>query len=940
MDSRYKQFVKDLRRHIPAERIYTDALRTLAWGTDAGFYRMLPKVVVRAADEAEIVHILNTASQANIPVTFRAAGTSLSGQAISDSVLVVAGKSWEGFRLLDPKAHAVALQPGLIGQRVCELLAPYHRVFSPDPASKKSAMVGGIVANNASGMKCGTHANSDRVLRSMRIVLADGTVLDTEDADSRAAFEHSHAPLIETIRTIRQEIDDDVELKERIRNKYAIKNVTGLNLRPFVTYDDPFDIIAHCMVGSEGTLAFMSEIRINTEAEKPFTASAMVYFADMSEACRAVVALRQAGCVQACELLDKKSLASVHDDTGTGLTALLMQCEADSRKELDAEISKTLDILRGFKLFKPAEFSSDPAVTSQWWLIRSGVFPAVGGTRPLGTTALIEDVAFHIEDLPSATVELAALLEECGYDDACIYGHALEGNFHFVIAQAFNTDADIARYRNLMKKIEELVVGRYDGSLKAEHGTGRNMAPFVEAEWGTKAWRLMKLLKDAFDPDGILNPGVIFNDDPDCFVRSLKPLPLCNPHVDRCIECGFCEVNCVSCGLTLSARQRIVAQREISRLTADGSDPERLKELNREFRYYGAETCAGDGLCSTSCPMKINTADLIHNVRERALGNTARRVGKWAAKKLPAITSVLRTMLGCANIAHKVLGDKGVSVVGKGLHTIGLPLWTPSLPKPYNPSQLVRENKADSTAYPRKVVYFPSCINRTMGVGENAPKGLEPLPDVFVRLCHKAGYEVIFPSDMSGLCCGMIWESKGMPDLADAKTAELEAALAVASEAGRIPVVCDQSPCLHRMRNHIKSMTLHEPAEFILDYLVPYLDITPEESSIAVHVTCSSRRMGLTDKIVRLASLCSRHVTVPAEVGCCGFAGDKGFTFPELNRWGLRKLKPALTAAKVTEGFSNSRTCEIGLTSNSGIEYKSIVYLVDRCSKPKSYTNG
>lgn len=926
----YNEFVKAIKSHVSPDRIYTDDLRLLAWGTDAGFYRMLPKVVVRAANDAEVIAVLQAASSMGLPVTFRAAGTSLSGQAISDSILLVAGKEWEGYRINDPQALTISLQPGIIGTRVGEILKPYKRVFSPDPASKKSAMVGGIVINNASGMKCGTHANSDRVMRSAKIILADGTVLDTADEASRKEFARTHAALLTEIEQLRDYVRNDAELSAKIRHKYSIKNVTGLNILPFILFDDPFDIIAHCMVGSEGTLAFLSEVTVNTFAEMPYTASAMLYFSDMEEACHAVVAMRKNAPIQACELLDKKSLASVGDTTGEGLTALLLQTEANTAEELQSQIDATLKVLEPFKLFKEAHFSTDPAEVAAWWQMRSGVFPAVGGTRPLGTTALIEDIAFHIDNLPEATVALAKLIEDCGYNDACIYGHALEGNYHFVISQAFDTQADIDKYRNLMMRLEKLVVGDFDGSLKAEHGTGRNMAPFVETEWGSKAWDVMKRLKKAFDPKGILNPGVIFNDDPECFIRGMKPLPLTDPHVDRCIECGFCEVNCVSCGLTLSARQRIVAQREISRLRATGENPERLLSLEKSFRYYGDETCAGDGLCSTSCPMGINTSDMIHDIRERNMSANGRKAGKWAADHLSAVSSSLRVMLGAANIAHIIIGDSGVNAVGKTLHKAGLPLWTSALPKPFNPKRL-KDTAGNGL---RKVVYFPSCINRTMGPGEETHK-LSPLAEEFVALCLKAGFEVIFPKEMSNLCCGMIWESKGMPDIADEKTRTLEKALLLASQNGAIPVVCDQSPCLHRMREHIKSMQLFEPAEFIHDYLTPYLDFHRHDTPIAVHVTCSTRRMGLGDKIIALASKCSSNVTVPAEVGCCGFAGDKGFTHPELNAWGLRKLKPQLQQAGVVAGYSNSRTCEIGLTSNSGVPYKSIVYLVNECTTQK-----
>lgn len=699
LNKAYSGFVKEISRTISRDRIYTDDLRCLAWGTDAGFYRLLPKVVVRARDEEEVQLVLRTASELGLPVTFRAAGTSLSGQAITDSILLVAGKYWEKYRILDPEAKAIACQPGLIGQRVSDILAPYKRVFTPDPASKKSAMVGGIVANNASGMKCGTHANSDRMLRSIRIVLADGTLLDTGDKVSREEFARTHGALLEEIKLLRAEILADDDLASLIRHKYSIKNVTGLNILPFVLYEDPFDIIAHCMVGSEGTLAFIAEVTFNTEALMPFSASAMVYFDDMAEACRAVVALRKADCVQACEMLDKKSLASVNDTTGRNLTALLLQTDAPTEADLRTRTDSAMAVLNQFRLFKPAHFSTDPKEVAEWWQMRSGVFPAVGGTRPVGTTALIEDIAFHIEDLPAATVELAKLLEDCGYDDACIYGHCFEGNYHFIIAQGFDSQEEIDKYSNLMQKIEELVVGKYDGSLKAEHGTGRNMAPFVEAEWGPKAWSVMKRLKKAFDPGDLLNPGVIFNDDPECYIKGMKPMPECDPCVDKCIECGFCEVNCVSCGLTLSARQRIVAQREIARLRRDGSDPERLRRLEKEFKYYGNETCAGDGLCSTSCPMKINTADLIHIVRERENSATARKAGAWAGRHIAGLSSGIRVALGTANLAHKILGDKGVTVVGRGLHKAGLRYGHPRCPNHTRPSTCAAAIRTNPVAW-------------------------------------------------------------------------------------------------------------------------------------------------------------------------------------------------------------------------------------------------
>ena len=476
----------------------------------------------------------------------------------------------------------------------------------------------------------------------------------------------------------------------------------------------------------------------------------------------------------------------------------------------------------------------------------------------------------------------------------------------------------------------KLVVEGYDGSLKAEHGTGRNMAPFVKYEWGDEAYEAMKELKAIFDPDGLLNQGVIFNDDPDCFIKCLKPLPVLDYDFDsvpdgghylmepehstahetiemvkranKCIECGFCEVNCMSCGLTLSSRMRIAVQREIRELEATGRDPERAATLRKQYKYYGDQTCATDGLCATSCPMKINTGELTHLIRQLDMNRNTLgyQIGEFAANHMAGIKSGLRV----------VLSDLTQFIIEKSI--------------PHH-----EEKHSDL-----KVVYFPSCINQTMGQSKEGPMK-HALVDEVIQLMAKAGYEVIFPEGMERMCCGQIWESKGMLDIADRKSAELEAALWKASEQGKYPVLCAQSPCLHRMRKVMKKMKLYEPAEFIMTYLKDRLDFHPTDTHIALHLTCSTRLMGVDKDMIALAKLCSNNVYLPEGVGCCGFAGDRGFTFPEMNRYALRKLRPQIEKNKIEVGYSNSRTCEIGLETNTGIPYMSIVYLVNICTTPK-----
>jgi D-lactate dehydrogenase len=1032
-EKKISQFLAELRQFLPSDRIYTDELRTLGWGTDASFYRQIPKVVIRSDGEEEIARIVSLCRKYQLPFTFRAAGTSLSGQSCTDSVLIVAGKHWEKFSVEfktesgafatisqdnpTPKANTelrIKLQPGIVGARVNQILKPYGRVFPPDPASIGSAMVGGIVANNASGMNCGVHANSDRMLISARIILTDGTVLDTGNEESRQSFQKSHPEFLSKIIALRDHVRADKELADRIAKKYAIKNVTGLNLRPLIAYDDPFDIIAHSIVGSEGTLAFLSEVTMRTLKDYPFKASAMVYFMTMRESCEAVVAMKKlkAGdddlemsaeqlMVKSAEMLDYKSLSAVDDPVFLqykkevdanqiegvkpgdyhNLTAILTETKGITHEQLLQKIAAIKACLSQFRLYQPAEFTEDPNVYGKYWAIRSGIFPSVGGTRPVGTSCLIEDVAFPIESLPEATVKLQKLIADHGYHDACIYGHAFEGNYHFILNQSFADEHEVARYAEMMRDVARLVVEDYDGSLKAEHGTGRNMAPFVKYEWGEKAYAAMRELKHIFDPEGLLNQGVIFNDDPDCFIKCLKPLPvldydfdsvpdggqyLANPSLstanetvkqvkraNKCIECGFCEVNCMSCGLTLSSRMRIAVQREIRHLTAQlstGNGPtaaiqERLDTLRRQYKYYGDQTCATDGLCATSCPMKINTGELTHLIRQLDMNNSKMgyHLGEFAANHMAGIKSGLRVVLDVAHAAHVTLGPTMMTHVCRTMNKMGLPLWTTAMPrkkrqpKPSDLTQFIIEKSIPKHEKPQshlKVVYFPSCINQTMGLSKNSP-AKKPLVDEICELIHKAGYEVIFPEGMERMCCGQIWESKGMLDIADRKSAELEAALWKASEQGRYPVLCAQSPCLHRMRKVMTKMKLYEPAEFIMTYLKDRLNFHPIDRPIALHLTCSTREMGVDKDLISLARLCSTNVFLPEGVGCCGFAGDRGFTFPEMNRYALRKLRPQIKANHIEVGYSNSRTCEIGLETNTGIPYMSIVYLVNECTTPK-----
>ncbi|EME00977.1 MULTISPECIES: FAD-binding and (Fe-S)-binding domain-containing protein [Stutzerimonas stutzeri subgroup] len=930
-------FLREVERLIPAERRFDDPLSTLAFGTDASFYRLIPKLVVRVESEAEVIALLKLAHAESVPVTFRAAGTSLSGQAISDSVLIVLGDNWNG-REIRNGGEQIRLQPGVIGANANAVLAPFQRKIGPDPASINAAKIGGIVANNSSGMCCGTAQNTYKTLVGLRIVLADGTVVDSEDAASVAAFRQNHSALLEQLAELGRETRANTELAAKIRHKYRLKNTTGFSLNALVDFDEPLDILNHLMVGSEGTLGFISAVTYDTVPDHPHKASALVVFPDVETCCLAVPVLKQQP-VSAVELLDRRSLRSVEHKAGMPewvkelsptACALLIESRAASQSLLHEQINLIMTSIAHFPVEKQVDFSEDPVVYNQLWKIRKDTFPAVGAVRQTGTTVIIEDVTFPVERLAEGVNRLIELLDNHRYDEAILFGHALEGNLHFVFTQGFDDPAQVARYEAFMGEVAQLVAVEFGGALKAEHGTGRNMAPFVELEWGSEAYALMWKIKRLLDPTGILNPDVVLSDDPDIHLKHLKPMPAADEIVDKCIECGFCEPVCPSNGLTLTPRQRIVIWRDIQARKRAGVD---TTEIERLYHYHGVETCAATGLCAQRCPVGINTGDLVRKLRGREASKTG--TANWLADHFSTAVQGTRFMLHAANGAHIILGSKRLAKLSATMTNASkgrVPQWTPATPQPLQRLHLPKPAVQDERP---RVVYLAACVSRAMGPAARDQEQ-EPLLDKTRSLLEKAGYQVIFPEQLNDLCCGQPFASKGYAEQGERKRQEMLDALLKASRGGLDPIYCDTSPCTLRLVQGLtdQRLDMYDPVRFIRTHLLDKLEFVPQDKPIAVHVTCSTQHLGEAQALIDIARRCANEVVIPEGIHCCGFAGDKGFTTPKLNEHALRSLKNAVQICE--EGISTSRTCEIGLSRHGEIDYHGLVYLVDRVTRRKT----
>ncbi|MGI0116168.1 FAD-binding and (Fe-S)-binding domain-containing protein [Zooshikella sp. RANM57] len=927
-------FTQHLASIFSKEQLITDEVLRYAYSTDASCYRLVPKLIVQANHEYEMSQLLQLANQYQVGITFRAAGTSLSGQAITESVLVILGPNWNNCRI-EQEGNVIQLQPGIIGAQANRLLQPWQRKLGPDPASINSCKMGGIVANNASGMCCGVTANSYHTLRHMRLILADGTILDTADGNSIKAFKQHHQPLLDKLQQLSQQTLANTSLTKRINHKYRLKNTTGYAINALIDFTDPIEILIHLLVGSEGTLGFISSVTLNTIKDYPYKAAALVVFPTLTNACQAVETL-QTMPVAAVELMDSRSLHAVAThptmpDTqslSAQSAALLIETQADSEVQLNQSIKAIEQCLSHFQLLTPANFTTDQVNIDQLWAIRKGLFPAVGAQRKSGSTVIIEDVAFPIQHLATGVQFIQQRFTEFGYHDGIIFGHALAGNVHFVFSQRFDSPKHIQQYQQFMDAIGQGVTTKFDGSLKAEHGTGRNIAPFVELEWGSAAYQLMKAIKQLLDPNHILNPGVILNNNPHVHLENFKTMPSSHPLIDKCIECGFCEAICPSKQLTFTPRQRIAVWREITRRQQHN---EPVKHWLQQFHFYGNQTCAATGLCANRCPVNINTGEFIRSLREQQAKQF--RLAQWTANHFDVCLAGIKMGLKLAEWSSQWVGKARQYHLSQTIHNLSgkrLPLWPSTLPLVVTQQRLKKYHRSPTQQgiTPKKfdpsktVVYWPSCITKVISGTPSLPPLTTLIPDILIQL----GFNVLTVED-NALCCGQPYLSKGYKTLAEHKRQQLLNTLNLYSNNGKWPIISDTSPCVLQTKN--SHLTIYEPVNFCLHYIVNsnkgYL-FTPIKEHIALHITCSTHRMGLATQAQQLAEQCAQKVIIPPDISCCGFAGDKGFNLPELNASALATLKSQV--ASCSRGFSTSVTCETGLSLHSGIPYQSIFYLV------------
>ena len=943
---------------IGEEQVHSRAIDLVRYATDASPYRLVPQVVVTPRDVADVVAVLRFCRESGRHATFRAAGTSLSGQSQSDDVLIDVRRHWYGMSLEDDHT-ALRARPGTILGHAHRFLAMHGRRIGPDPASSDACTVGGVIANNSGGMRCKLDTNAYSTVRSMTFVLASGTVIDTAQPGAEEAFAAAEPELAKGLLELREELLGDEDLVKRIRHKFSIRNTSGYRLDALLDGETPLEIFRRLVVGSEGTLAFVAEAVINTQPKPKKTSVTWIPLPSIVEAVALVPPLEALG-AQAIELMTAPALtitAKSGDFPNTPEywksfdpkgAALLLEVGAEDDAALDALEAQVGEVVAGAKLVHELEFTRDQEAIEVDWRIREGLLGLAGELRPQGTSLINEDVCFPPDRIAEAVGDLLALMEKHKFMPG-VAGHAAYGNLHFSLTPNLDHPEDIQRYSDFMADFVDLVVGKYDGSLKAEHGTGRNMAPFVRQEWGDEAWEMMWRIKALADPAGVLAPDTMLTRNDSVHLEHFHSTPQIDDvaGANHCIECGYCEPFCPSRNVTTTPRQRIVIRREMAR---QGEDTPVFQQLLKEYEYDAIETCAADGTCGLVCPVHINTGLLMKTFRKRESTQARERVALRLAKRYGRVETLGRAGLGASEIVSKTVGTRALTELTAVARAAISKDLVPSVPGPM-PQPAPRKlpvTKRDGAA----AVYFPACINRIFG---RAPgQDAEPsLPAALVAVSARAGKPLWIPDGVRGLCCATPWASKGYARGHEWMAAAITDAMWEWSGEGALPIVIDAVSCTHGLiddvgthldderRSHFEQLHLIDAIEWTHG-LLPYLAIGGKRGRALVHPTCSTLHLGLDKKLVEIAEAVAEEVVVPIGTTCCGTAGDRGLLHPELVRSATREEAAYAAEHPADVYLSSNRTCEMGLLHATGKPYESFLFELEALTRPEeqSKENG
>ncbi len=614
--------------------VHMDIYNRVAFSTDASIYRIVPQCVVEPKHATDIVAVVRYAAENNIPVAPRGAGSGIAGESLTSGIVIDVRRNMNKILQTAPDGTWVRVQPGVVLETLNDHLAQWGRKIGPDPSSGNRAVLGGVVANNATGAHSLQYGYIAGYVQSIHAVLADGNRVEfvngTRPADYDKAAELAQA-CVDLLSGKQSVIEKAQPATRRNRCGYNIQNII---------HDDGVDL-ATLMAGSEGTLAVFTDITLRTVPLPNVKGLVQFEFASFEAMAQAVPVIVDCG-ANACELMDKtliemarRAFPKYCEVLPAGCAAtLLVEHSAEGMDELKAKMADTIKAV-GDIAPNSAEFMS-AADQALLWKSRKDAVPLLNRQKgPNHPIAFIEDVSVDYHRLGEYVAGLETIAEKYDFQMA-FYGHAGDGELHIRPYMDLSCDAEVSRMRHMAQEVFELAWS-LGGSISGEHGDGLLRAAFIEGQYGSDYYQLLKGVKRIFDPAGILNPGKIINDDPDVMGKNLRATTLAAAadfqtdlcfepdefrfEVEQCNGCGVCLANTDSsrmCPVFRGLGEELASSRAKANLLAAWMageksgvtfDPAQLKQR--------LSLCVNCKMCEVECPAGVDVSKLIIEARAK-----------------------------------------------------------------------------------------------------------------------------------------------------------------------------------------------------------------------------------------------------------------------------------------------------------------------------------
>jgi FAD/FMN-containing dehydrogenase/Fe-S oxidoreductase len=909
-----KQHLQKLASTLQGDLFFDKTMRTL-YATDASSYRELPLAVAIPKTKQDLILLIHFALEHNTSLIPRTAGTSLAGQVVGSGIIVDVSKYFNQIIELNKEEGWARVQPGVIRDELNLFLKPHNLFFGPETSTANRAMIGGMVGNNSCGSNSVVYRSTREHLIEVTALLSDGTetvfkTISTDEFHAKCELGNLEGNIYKSIRSLLSNYDNQVEIRKEFPKKSVERRNTGyaidllVEMDPFTAGGENFNFCS-LIAGSEGTLAFITEIKLNVVAAPPKeTGLLCVHFNTIDESLHAnLIGLKYNP--SASELIDHYILECTKENKeqmqnrffvqGDPGAILVIEFVKETREEILALTNAVEADMRaaGLGYHFPVLFGAD---TKKIWTLRKaglGLLSNLPGDEK--AVPVIEDTAVDVNDLPNYIRDFNEILKTHGLH-AVHYAHAGSGEIHLRPIINLKTKEGNQLFRTIAEEVATLVK-KYDGSLSGEHGDGRLRGEFIKQMVGAKNYALLKQVKATWDPNNIFNPNKIVDTPSMNSMLRYEPGQVTPAfetifrfhkqdilqHAEQCNGSGDCRKTHLSGGTMCPSYMATRNEKDTTRARANILR-EFLTHSTKENRYDHKEIydvmslCLSCKACKSECPSNVDMAKL----KAEFLQHYYDANGVPLRSKLIAnFTATAKLGSIAPSIYNFVMGNAITGSAIKALSGFAIKRSMPKISK--QTLQAWYQKKYVAPANPIKQVYI-FCDEFTNY--NDAEIGIKS-----IQLLTALNYEVIIPKHEES---GRTWLSKGLvrkAKLIANKNIELLGSLVtetnpiVGLEPSAILTFRDEYPDLATDANLVQAKQLAKNSFFIDEFLAREIEIgnikkeqfTQEQKSILLHGHCQQKAVGSLADSVKVLSFPANYKVETIPSGCCGMAGSFGY---------------------------------------------------------------